>query len=227
MQIRVGYELTYDCVQPTPMVLLLNVHHSRVADLVAPDHRDDGPRGAGAWISRRLRQLVQPHRGAARPHPHREFGPAQRYRQARSGGPVGRSSTRCRICRTMCWCSCSAADIARPIICRKRRGGCSSMRHQAGGACRRSATSSISTSNSTTWPAAANAHRVGSISREGRRLPRFRASRGGAVPVHEHSGALLHRLSQRYRRAAAIFRYGFRRLVRGISRRRLVYVRPA
>ena len=37
MQIRVGYELIYDCVQPTPMMLLLNVHHSRVADLVAPD----------------------------------------------------------------------------------------------------------------------------------------------------------------------------------------------
>jgi transglutaminase-like putative cysteine protease len=37
MEIRVGYELIYDCVQPTPMVLLLNVHHSRVADLVAPD----------------------------------------------------------------------------------------------------------------------------------------------------------------------------------------------
>ena len=38
MQIRVGYEIVYDCVQPTPMVLLLNVHHSRVADVVVPDH---------------------------------------------------------------------------------------------------------------------------------------------------------------------------------------------
>jgi transglutaminase-like putative cysteine protease len=60
MQIRVGYELIYDCVQPTPMLLLLNVHHSRVADLVAPDvvatdpvvpvhgYRD----GFGNWCSR-------------------------------------------------------------------------------------------------------------------------------------------------------------------------------
>jgi len=37
MQIRVGYELTYDFPQPTPMILLLNIHHSRVADIVVPD----------------------------------------------------------------------------------------------------------------------------------------------------------------------------------------------
>ena len=37
MQIRVGYEIVYDCVQPTPMVLMLNVHHSRVSDIVVPD----------------------------------------------------------------------------------------------------------------------------------------------------------------------------------------------
>lgn len=38
MQIRFGYELIYTCPQPTPMVLTLNVHHSRVSDLVIPDH---------------------------------------------------------------------------------------------------------------------------------------------------------------------------------------------
>jgi hypothetical protein len=37
MQIRVGYELIYDCPQPTPMVLMLNVHHTRAADLAIPD----------------------------------------------------------------------------------------------------------------------------------------------------------------------------------------------
>jgi transglutaminase-like putative cysteine protease len=37
MQLRVGYELIYDCPQETPMVLLLNIHHSRVADIVVPD----------------------------------------------------------------------------------------------------------------------------------------------------------------------------------------------
>ena len=38
MQIRVGYELNYELPQPTPMILTLNVHHSRVSDLVQPDH---------------------------------------------------------------------------------------------------------------------------------------------------------------------------------------------
>jgi transglutaminase-like putative cysteine protease len=37
MKIRVGYELTYSMPQPTPMILTLNVHYSRAADLVHPD----------------------------------------------------------------------------------------------------------------------------------------------------------------------------------------------
>jgi transglutaminase-like putative cysteine protease len=37
MQIRVGFEMTYVCPQPTPMLLVLNVHHSRASDLVRPD----------------------------------------------------------------------------------------------------------------------------------------------------------------------------------------------
>ena len=37
MQIRVGYELIYDCPQPTPMVLMLHIHHTRANDIVVPD----------------------------------------------------------------------------------------------------------------------------------------------------------------------------------------------
>ena len=37
MYIRIGYELIYDCPQPTPMILTLNVHYSGVSDLVIPD----------------------------------------------------------------------------------------------------------------------------------------------------------------------------------------------
>ena len=37
MQIRVGCELIYECPQPTPMILMLNVHYSRSADMVVPD----------------------------------------------------------------------------------------------------------------------------------------------------------------------------------------------
>ena len=38
MQIRVGYELIYDCPQPTPMILTLNIHFTRVSDILVPDH---------------------------------------------------------------------------------------------------------------------------------------------------------------------------------------------
>lgn len=37
MQLRIGYELIYNFPQATPMILVVNVHESRVADLVVPD----------------------------------------------------------------------------------------------------------------------------------------------------------------------------------------------
>jgi transglutaminase-like putative cysteine protease len=37
MLIRLGYELAYDFAQATPLILNLNVHYSRTADLVRPD----------------------------------------------------------------------------------------------------------------------------------------------------------------------------------------------
>ncbi len=38
MQIRAGFELIYECSQPTPMILMLNIHYTRASDLVVPDH---------------------------------------------------------------------------------------------------------------------------------------------------------------------------------------------
>ena len=38
MHIRVGYELIYECPQPTPMVVTLHVHYSRASDMVRSDH---------------------------------------------------------------------------------------------------------------------------------------------------------------------------------------------
>ena len=62
MQIRVGCELTYECPQPTPMILMLNVHFSRSADIVVPDHLVTSPwlpihpyrDSFGNWCSRIL-----------------------------------------------------------------------------------------------------------------------------------------------------------------------------
>jgi len=60
MRIQVGYELIFQCPQPTPMLLMLNVHHSRAADIVVPDHLTTDPMvplrtyhdGFGNWCSR-------------------------------------------------------------------------------------------------------------------------------------------------------------------------------
>ena len=37
MQIRAGFELIYDCPQLTPMIFNLNVHYTRVSDVVGRD----------------------------------------------------------------------------------------------------------------------------------------------------------------------------------------------
>ncbi len=60
MQIRVGYELIYDCPQPTPMILTLNIHYTRASDVVVPDYLTTDPSvpivayrdGFGNWCTR-------------------------------------------------------------------------------------------------------------------------------------------------------------------------------
>ena len=60
MRIRVGYELTYNCPQETPMILTLNVHYSRASDVVIPDYLTSDPAvpvtgyrdGFGNWCNR-------------------------------------------------------------------------------------------------------------------------------------------------------------------------------
>jgi len=37
MRIRVGFDLVYDCPQPTPMMVMLRIHPSRDADVTTPD----------------------------------------------------------------------------------------------------------------------------------------------------------------------------------------------
>src|ERR1017187_5567562 len=50
MKIRAGYEISYDCLQLTPMILQLSVHPSRVPDLLNPDRiRFDPPLPANTY----------------------------------------------------------------------------------------------------------------------------------------------------------------------------------
>ncbi len=37
MKIHAGYQIAYECPQPTPMLLMLHVHPSRTPDLITPD----------------------------------------------------------------------------------------------------------------------------------------------------------------------------------------------
>ena len=43
MRIRLGCELTYEVPGPTPMIVMLNVHYTRVASLEGPDHLITNP----------------------------------------------------------------------------------------------------------------------------------------------------------------------------------------
>jgi transglutaminase-like putative cysteine protease len=60
MKIHVGYELIYNCPQPTPMILMVNIHYSRASDIVTSDYLTTDPsvpitayRDAfGNWCSR-------------------------------------------------------------------------------------------------------------------------------------------------------------------------------
>ena len=60
MKIRIGYDMAYQCPQPTPMILMLNIHYSRMADVVTPDQVLTDPPvaltayrdGFGNWCSR-------------------------------------------------------------------------------------------------------------------------------------------------------------------------------
>ena len=60
MEINVGYELIYDCPQPTPMMLVLHIHYTRASDILVPDHVTTSPSvpisayrdSFGNWCSR-------------------------------------------------------------------------------------------------------------------------------------------------------------------------------
>src|SRR6202011_5957542 len=43
IQLRIGFELIYTFPQPTPIILVVNVHHSRAFDLLVPDRLTTEP----------------------------------------------------------------------------------------------------------------------------------------------------------------------------------------
>ena len=150
MRIHVGFEMIYDCPQPTPMIFNLNIHFTRVSDLVGRDdlvfdppvpmaaYRD----GFGNWCTR----IVAP-AGRTRVSADALVNDTGAPRRHRSPGAT---DSRCRTCPRRRLSSCSAAAIARPIGCPRRRGISLGRRRRDGAAFRRSATTFIDTSPSAT-----------------------------------------------------------------------------
>ncbi len=115
MQIRIGYELIYQCPQPTPMILTLNVHYS----------------ASRIWFRPTISLPIQRCRCeptamvlvigviGSSPHP----GHLRIITDAvindsgePDGVPLRRASMRCRTFRTRRWFTCWAAAIARPTF---------------------------------------------------------------------------------------------------------------
>ena len=146
-------------------------------------------------------------------------------RRARRRSRPTRSSFRSRSCPTTCSSSCSAAAIARPIGCPIPPGRV--FGHIAPGWARVQAIVDFTHDHVEFGYhlCASDQDGVGRASGAAGRVPRFRPSRDHPVPLHEHPGALLHRLSRRHRRPAGRRADGFLGLVRSLSRRRLVHLR--
>ena len=226
MQIRVGFEMIYDCPQPTPMILNLNVHFTRVSDLVGRDdlvfdppvpmaaYRDS----FGNWCTR----IVAP-KGRTRVSADAIVND--------TGAPdviVPRGATASRAGPARG----NAALPARKPVLRNRpavRDGVESLRAGADRMGPRPGDLRLCPSphHLRLRARAHDADGARSLSRQDRRLPRLCAPRRRLLPVHEHPRALLHRLPGRHRRAAAARPDGFRRVVRGLPRRPLVHVRRA
>ncbi len=59
LQLRVGYELIYYLPQDVPMILLVNIHHSRAFDIIVPDQLTTDPSIPFTTYRDSFRQLVQ------------------------------------------------------------------------------------------------------------------------------------------------------------------------
>ena len=211
MKIRVGCDLTYSCAAPTPMVLMLNVHPDRAADLLAPDLIRVAPHRPLAIYTDMFGNIC-----------------------ARLVAPAG-------DIRIMTDTIVSDSGLPDPVVADAQQHPVADLPHDAlmflmgsrycetdrlvgfrlepvrqdaarlGARAGDLSTSCISTSGSATCRRAPTRSAARGLRGARRRVPRLCASRHHAVPLHEHSGALLHRLSRRHRRAARSGADGFQR----------------
>ena len=200
MLIRVGYELAYEFAQATPMILNLNVHYSRASDLVRPDTLVTDPKvplfmyrdGYGNWCTRAVAppgsfkltaDAVVRDSGIAEP----AFPFANEHSVESLPEEALVYLLPSRYCETE---HLSAAAW-------KLFGGMMPGWSRVQAICdyvHRHVAVRLSMR-------ASHENGMGDIQRADRGVPRLRASGDHTVPMSQHSGALLHRLSGRYRRS--------------------------
>jgi transglutaminase-like putative cysteine protease len=226
MLIRVGFEMVYQCPQPTPMLLALNIHYSRASDLARPDHLHTVPSVPvaayrdmfGNWCSR----IVAPAgrlvlstdalvNDSGLPDvvvPSARQTPVQQLPESTLVYLLGS-----RYCETD-----QLSDIA------WQRFGTG----PTGWALVQAICDFVNGHIQFGYQHARRTRTAWEAYNEGIGVCRDYAHLcHRAVPLHEHPGALLHRLPGRLRHRAALRPDGFRRLVRGLSRRPLVHLRCA
>lgn len=194
MLIRAGYDITYDCPHPVPAVFLLNVHHSRLDDIVAETPLTCVPAapvrtyfdGFGNRCSRVLlpagRTTLTARldvRDSGLPD---EMNPdAVQHEVSELPEDVLVYLLASRYCDT---------DLLSSFAW-SRFGHIPPGWAAAGDLRFRPPAHPLQLSVGEFGP-----HRLGRAGRRGRRLPRLCPSRRGALPLHEHSCALLHGLSR-------------------------------
>ncbi len=226
MQIRVGYELVYQCPQPTPMIVTLSIHYSRVSDIIKPDHLLLSPSvpvtayrdSFGNWCSRivapagQLRlssdAVVSDTGNPDLVAPWLEQRPVQALPEETLLFLLGSRYCETDLLSETAWSLFGAA----PTGWQRVQAICDFVhQHIQFGY-------GLSSPTKTAFQVFQD--------RQGR-VSRLCPSRRHVLPLHEYPGALLHGLSRRYRPAATLCADGLRGLVRGLSRRRLVHLRSS
>src|SRR5271169_5221105 len=226
MKIRVGYELIYDFPQLTPMIMVLGIHFTRASDIVVPDHLMTNPSVPifpyrdvfGNWCSRivapagRIRLWAD---GLVNDTGQPDLAAPRAAQQAVEDLPAETLNflLASRYCETdrlseVAWNQFGQA----PMGWGRVQAICDFVhRHIVFGYEHAHATKSA-------WD----------VFNEGKgRLSRLRPPRHHLLPLHEHTGALLHGLPRRHRHSAALWADGFCRVVRGLPWRAVVHIRPA
>ncbi len=195
MQIRVGFEMVYQCAQPTPMILALSIHYSRASDLVRPDHLVTTPAVPvtayrdlfGNWCSRIVAPqgrfvlstdaLVNDSGVPDVVAPGAMQTPVEQLPESTLVYLLGS-----RYCET---------DLLSEIAWQRFGSG------PTGWARVQAICDFVHRHIEFGYPhARRHAHRLGGLPGRPRRVPRLCAPGDRVVPLHEHSGALLHRLSR-------------------------------